>query len=85
MAIQDWSGDLNDVEVGTIAQSQIAEAVNPSGVTASWGAEDNLFIAAAIADMWNETATGFPTGFTGNQLIQQHQDQFGGTQAVSIA
>jgi hypothetical protein len=84
-AIQDWSGDISDVEASTIATAVSTDQADPSSVTASWGSDDNLFIAAAIADYWNQTATAWPAGYTGNQTTQQHQDEFSGTQGVSVA
>lgn len=84
MAIQDWSGDLNDIEVNTIVTGSGTSA-DPGSITASWGSDDNLFIAVAIGDYYDKIATVFPTGYSDNQTTQQHSDTFGGTQAVSLA
>lgn len=42
---------------------------NPPSVTASWGAEDNLFIATYGWGVGNQGHTSFPTGYTGSQTV----------------
>lgn len=79
-----WSGNLADIVIGTPVIGSGA-TVDPGSVTATWGADDNLFICAAMGDLWDRIATAFPTNYSSNQITQEHQDQFGGTQAISLA
>ena len=84
LSVDGFSGNIADVAISTVATG-VGTSADPSAVTATWGPDDNLFIACAIGDYYNKTASAFPTNYTSNQLTQQHSDAFGGTQAVSIA
>lgn len=85
LSVQEFEGGLaSGIDVSAIATGTNLSA-EPSAVTAGWGTDDNLFIAVVIGDYWDKIATAFPTNYTDNQLTQEHVNQFGGTQAVSIA
>ena len=59
-----WEGTLvNGVEVGTAVGGNATPPDSPS-LTASWGAENNLWLAVAGGADDDVAATGYPTGYT---------------------
>jgi hypothetical protein len=56
--ITGWSGDVNDVENSTAATGS-DDSPNPASLTASWGSDDNLWIAACCSDS-NVTVSVYP-------------------------
>jgi hypothetical protein len=63
LRITGWHG-TTPPEISTVATGASASP-NPTGVTASWGSADNLFIA--IYGMDSGTLTGYPTNYSDNQ------------------
>lgn len=61
--IQDWFGSLAGVEAGT-QNTGSSSSPDPGSVTASWGAEDNLFIAQFGANDDDAAADIAPTNYT---------------------
>lgn len=61
--ISGWEGTLASVETGTLVTASNSNP-NPPSVTASWGAEDNLFIAAIHGADDDATASSGPTNYT---------------------
>ena len=63
--ISDWYGQLSGVEVGT-AIGTSGTSIDPPSLTATWGAANNLWIAAAFWQDDDETVTGggYPTNYT---------------------
>jgi len=61
--ISGWSGDISDVEVGSIG-SGLTTTPDPGSVTATWGSDDNLFIAFTCAENDDEEVTAAPTNYT---------------------
>jgi hypothetical protein len=60
-----WHGTTPpEVSTGATGSSQTSD---PDSVTASWGSDDNLFIAAQATDNDSFTATGWPSNYSGNQ------------------
>jgi hypothetical protein len=57
-----WFKDLAGLEVGTAAV-QAGTAPDPPSLTASWGAEDNLFIAVGVAADDDVSFTDPPTNY----------------------
>lgn len=61
--VTDWHGAIGDVEAGASVTSGNTTPAVPS-LTASWGAEKNLwFVMAGCADD-DESFTGFPSGYS---------------------
>ena len=62
--ITNWEGTLvNGVEVGTAVGAQ-GTTPDPPSLTASWGAENNLWLAVAGAADDDQAATAYPTNYT---------------------
>jgi hypothetical protein len=85
LAIQDWYGTVaGGISVSTGA-TNVGTDADPDSVTASWGSDDNLFIAVVGGDYANKTATAYPTSYADNQTTHAHSGGGGGQQAVSLA
>jgi len=72
-----------DPEASTYATG-IASSVNGPGVTASWGADNNLFVAVCGASDDGATISAYPTGYN---YQQQYMSGGGGTnndQAIAV-
>lgn len=67
-AIQDFTGVLSDIEISLPVEGSNVAAYIPTDVTASWGIDDNLFLAMASVDDGLATITAFPTDYTSNQI-----------------
>lgn len=67
-SISDWSGDINDIDVSTPAEQSASASisdVDPTAITASWGADaNNLFFTAGYGARGNKPFTVSPTGYT---------------------
>lgn len=63
-----WSGTETDVEYSTWATSGGTEdsSPDPDNVTASWGSDDNLFIAVATWGDDDESVSSYPTSYASN-------------------
>lgn len=69
----------------SVVDTGIKDTINPNGVTASWGADNNLFLAIGTASDDGATVNAWPTGYT---VRQQQMTGGGGTnndQTVAIA
>lgn len=56
-------GTLSGLEINTIVNS-VGTSPNPGSITASWGGEQNLFIAFTGAADDDGTVTAYPSGFS---------------------
>lgn len=67
--ISAWSGTIADVEFNNTSHIEGVTSINPPSLTASWGSDDNLWIAYATA--WDDSVTfnGFPSGYSGNVQV----------------
>ena len=62
--VTDWFGDLAGVELSTANSVGGSPAANPPSETASWGAEDNLWLACMGAAGDVTVTSGAPTDYT---------------------
>jgi hypothetical protein len=62
-----WSGDLDEVEAGG-PSSSIGSSPNPGSYTASWGSDDNLWLATVACDDDDEGLSGYPAGYSNQTL-----------------
>jgi len=62
-----WSENISDIEVSTGA---IGSTANPDSdsVTASWGSDDNLFIATTATRRGDRTTNSYPANYADNQI-----------------
>jgi len=69
----------------TVAVASAATTANPNppSVTAGWGSDDNLFIAACAVRGDNDTVTGYPTNYTGEQHVTTNGGGGGATLGVA--
>lgn len=58
-----WSGDTADIE-GTISDSGVTNTPDPPSETASWGAEDNLWLSIATGRDDDASNTSYSTNYT---------------------
>lgn len=65
--ITGWDGTITNVEIGTPAYAATGSPDAPS-LTASWGSDDNLWIAFYSAEVGGCDPTVWPTGYTSNQI-----------------
>lgn len=65
LRIINWYGSASGVEIGSIAFVQLSTNPNPPSLTASWGAEDNLWIAICHAIDDDATVSAAPSGYSG--------------------
>jgi len=72
-----WHGTTApEVSTGATGAST---APDPDSVSASWGAEDNLFIATVIYDGSAQSVDGFPTNYGDNNV-----EESGGTSSAGV-
>lgn len=76
----DWSEDINDIEISTGATGSNT-APDSDSVTASWGSDENLFISA-YGLRRGRTISTYPSSYTGNQLESRGIDSTGGSSAA---
>lgn len=62
--ITNWLGTIDGVEVGTVVNANSDASPDPPSYTASWGSDDNLWIAHCVAVDDDESVTGAPTNYT---------------------
>ena len=69
----------------TVAVAAAATTANPNppSVTAGWGSDDNLFVAACAVRGDNDTVTGYPTNYTGEQHVTTNGGGGGATIGVA--
>jgi hypothetical protein len=66
--ISGWGGTVaTDIDISTVNNASDSSTPDPSAVTAGWGADTNLFIAAVGAGDDDETANSGPGGWTNLQ------------------
>jgi len=75
--ITGWYGDLAGVENATANSVGSSAQANPPSVTASWGSDDNLWLACC-GGVQDFTITGIPTDYTNDVLT----DSGGGAATV---
>lgn len=70
----------------TVAVASAATTANPNppSVTAGWGSDDNLFIAACCVRGDNDTVTAYPTNYTGEQRVTTNGGGGGATVGVAV-
>lgn len=61
----EWEGTLASIEAAATAANGSGTLIDPPPITASWGAEPNLFIAVGASDRGDYTVNGYP--FPDNQ------------------
>ena len=76
-----WFEDLAGIEISTSAGATSASP-NPDSVTASWGSDDNLFVANFAASRGDRTTTGYPTNYAGSNIDNPNG---GGASGAQIA
>lgn len=85
IAVSGWGGALTSVEVSAGFGQGSTVTHNPDAVTASWGADDNLFIASAhVRKGGSRVVTAWPTDYTSNQLSYKTAANSGGA-LIAIA
>lgn len=62
--ITDWFGAIGGVEIGTAASGSGTATPDPPSLTASWGAEDNLFIALCGSADDDRSVSAYPTSYS---------------------
>ena len=67
LAGNNWFEDLAGIEISASA-SATSSSPDPDSVTASWGSDDNLFIANFAATRGDRTTTGYPSNYTGSNI-----------------
>ena len=77
-----WNGNIADIEASAAAFA-IDAAPDPSSVTASWGSDDNLFIASFGGARGDRTLNSYPTNYTNNQIFNANGTGTGAT--ISLA
>jgi hypothetical protein len=71
-----WSGDIDEVEVGTDNEG-LSDTAALLGAVASWGVEENLFLAWSAWDDSTAASVGYPTDFDDNQHALENSNSSG--------
>ena len=74
-----WFESLTGIEVSTGTTGN-STAPNPDSVTASWGSDDNLFIAPFGGERGDRTVSSFPANYTSNQITNENGSGAAGAQ-----